>query len=111
MRPAGTLFPPRQRRLAIRLTALLRLAVRLHRNRSPATLPEIELSAERNALTMRLPREWLDAQPLTRIDLEKEALRLGPIGVEFKIGDGRKACTWSVRKPFDFNHAASVNMS
>ena len=90
-------LPPRSRRPAMRLTALLRLAVRLHRNRSPDPLPEIELSAESNTLTMRLPREWLDAQPLTRVDLEKEALRLGPLGVELEIGNRKKAKSRTTR--------------
>ncbi len=33
------------------------------------------------------------------------------IAVAVAIGDGRKACTWSARKPFFLSHSASSSMS
>ena len=33
------------------------------------------------------------------------------MAVAVAIGDGRKVCTWSARKPFFFSHSASSSMS
>ena len=33
------------------------------------------------------------------------------IAVALAIGDGRKACTWSARKPLRLSHSASSSMS
>ncbi|MCG3146134.1 MAG: hypothetical protein HONDAALG_03989 [Gammaproteobacteria bacterium] len=33
------------------------------------------------------------------------------MAVAVAIGAGRKACTWSARKPFLFSHSASSSMS
>ena len=56
-----------------RLAVLLRLAVVLHRNRSPEPLPELTLSADGDRLHLAFPAGWLDAHPLTHADLEQEA--------------------------------------
>ncbi|HET9123060.1 MAG TPA: Ppx/GppA phosphatase family protein, partial [Acidiferrobacteraceae bacterium] len=50
---------------ALRLLAVLRLAVLLHRSRSSEPLPPIKLRASGNALSLTVPREWLKDHPLT----------------------------------------------
>ncbi len=58
----------------LRLVALLRLAVTLHRSRSPrSTVPPLQLQANGDELRLTFPGDWLDRHPLTRSDLEREA--------------------------------------
>jgi exopolyphosphatase / guanosine-5'-triphosphate,3'-diphosphate pyrophosphatase len=58
--------------MALRLIVLLRLAVLLHRGRSPTALPTIELAATPSSLVLRFPRRWLKDHPLTSADLHQE---------------------------------------
>ncbi len=69
-----------------RLAMPLRLAVVLHRSRSPLPLPPIELSAAKNALDLRFPPGWLDEHPLTRADLETEEACLREAGYRMSFG-------------------------
>lgn len=63
----------------LRLVALLRLAVTLHRSRSPrSTVPTLQLQANGDELRLTFPGDWLDRHPLTRSDLEREADYLAP---------------------------------
>lgn len=57
----------------LRLTVLLRLAVVLRRSRIDEPLPKISLKASDTSLILRLPKDWLNAHPLTRLDLEQES--------------------------------------
>lgn len=66
-------LPPRQGTRLLRLTALLRLAVLLHRSRSADELPSLALTATERGLALSFPAGWLDAHPLTSADLEQEA--------------------------------------
>ena len=36
---------------------------------------------------MEFPAGWLDAHPMTRLDLEKEAVRLAPLGFQLEAVD------------------------
>ncbi len=54
------------------LIVILRLAVLLHRGRSPVALPKIDLQPRARALDIVFPKGWLDSQPLTAADLENE---------------------------------------
>lgn len=72
-------------RQAERLALLLRLAVVLHRSRSAVALPEFRLSGDKRRLSLRLPAGWLDAHPLTRTDLEREAQYLAQIDVALEF--------------------------
>lgn len=54
------------------LIVLLRLAVLLHRGRSVAALPKLELHPKGRTLEIVFPKGWLDAHPLTATDLENE---------------------------------------
>jgi len=65
-------LPRSWRDQALRLAMLLRLAVLLHRNRSDAPIPPIGLEVSGNSLSLTFDREWLEANPLTVADLERE---------------------------------------
>lgn len=54
------------------LIVILRLAVLLHRGRSTAALPKIELQPKARSLDIAFPRGWLETHPLTAADLENE---------------------------------------
>ena len=71
--------PDDMRDANLRLVALLRLAVTLHRSRSPRSIiPALKLNASGNELAIIFPGEWLERHPLTRSDLEREADYLAP---------------------------------
>jgi exopolyphosphatase/guanosine-5'-triphosphate,3'-diphosphate pyrophosphatase len=65
------------------LIVLLRLAVLLHRGRSPRAVPDVELQVKGRAIELRFPKGWLAEHPLTAADLEQEVeyLRAG----EFRL--------------------------
>jgi exopolyphosphatase/guanosine-5'-triphosphate,3'-diphosphate pyrophosphatase len=63
----------REGRALLRLSLLLRLAVRLHRDRGPLLLPAIRAEAGKSLLELAFPRAWCEDHPLTLADLEEEA--------------------------------------
>jgi exopolyphosphatase/guanosine-5'-triphosphate,3'-diphosphate pyrophosphatase len=65
-----------------RLAILLRLAVLLHRSRSPEPLPPVRLQPRALGLTLYFPPQWLEQHPLTCADLEQEAELLRAAGFE-----------------------------
>ncbi len=67
------------------LAVLLRLAVVLHRSRSTVPLPHIAASGKSGQITLRLPKEWLDKHPLTKLDLQEEADYLDNSPVVLKV--------------------------
>lgn len=67
------------------LIVLLRLAVLLHRGRSTAALPKMELLARGRSLEISFPRGWLDDHPLTATDLENEVENLKSSGFRLKV--------------------------
>ncbi|HEY4369944.1 MAG TPA: exopolyphosphatase [Steroidobacteraceae bacterium] len=68
------------------LIVLLRLAVLLHRGRSPVALPKMVLQARGRSLEIGFPRGWLDDNPLTAADLENEVEYLKGFGFKLKVG-------------------------
>ena len=86
-------LPARMQPSAQRLTALLRLAVLLHRARSDEPLPELQLDAGPTQLTLGLPRTWLERHPLTRIDLEQERDYLKHIGIRLQVVKAERLST------------------
>jgi exopolyphosphatase / guanosine-5'-triphosphate,3'-diphosphate pyrophosphatase len=68
----------------MRLCVLLRLAVLLHRNRTEDPLPLARVAADEAAITLTFPAGWLDAHPLTQLDLSEEIeyLRTIPLKLE-----------------------------
>ena len=73
------LVPPWDR-LAEFLMVLLRLAVLLHRGRSPEPLPEVKFRVKGRNLTLELPQRWMKDHPLTIEDLEQERQYLKEAG-------------------------------
>ena len=65
------LVPPWDERAA-RMAVILRLAVLLNRSRTLVPLPPVKVGARAGAVTLRFPRGWLKANPLTAADLEQE---------------------------------------
>jgi exopolyphosphatase/guanosine-5'-triphosphate,3'-diphosphate pyrophosphatase len=78
------LLPPWDR-LAEFLTVLLRLAVLLHRGRSPQPLPEVRLGVKGRTLNLELPQRWMKEHPLTLEDLEQERGYLKEAGFRLNI--------------------------
>jgi exopolyphosphatase / guanosine-5'-triphosphate,3'-diphosphate pyrophosphatase len=82
------LIPPWDR-AALPLIVLLRLAVLLHRGRSPTALPSIELTAKPRSLEVRFPSRWLKDHPLTSADLQQEIDHLRPHGFRLRVFSAR----------------------
>jgi exopolyphosphatase/guanosine-5'-triphosphate,3'-diphosphate pyrophosphatase len=79
------LLPPWDR-LAEFLIVLLRLAVLLHRGRSPQPLPAVGLTVKGRNITLELPPRWIKEHPLTLEDLEQERAYLKEAGFRLSIG-------------------------
>ena len=77
--------PSKLQKSALRLAILLRLAVLLHRNRSKVELPEIRLIADRCGIRLKFPPGWLEANPLTITDLEREQQYLAAMGYDLNF--------------------------
>jgi exopolyphosphatase / guanosine-5'-triphosphate,3'-diphosphate pyrophosphatase len=73
------------------LLLLFRLAVLLHRSRSPAELPEIRVVANKNKLQVYFPEGWLDDNRLTMASLEQETLWVEVLGYELSVGSFQQA--------------------
>jgi len=67
---------------ARRIVCLLRLAVLLHRSRSPEPLPPIGLRATASGLALEFPAGWLEEHALTAENLSTEAERLKALDLE-----------------------------
>ena len=80
-------LPSGRRKLALRLTALLRLAVRLHHTRSDEALPELQIEARKSRMKLTFPKGWLRDRPLTRADLEKEVVALARAEVGLEVDE------------------------
>lgn len=78
-------LPDRLLLQARRTAALLRLAVLLHRSHEADEIPRLEATADGPLLRLRLPRQWLEARPLLRTDLEGEPDDLAPLGVTLAL--------------------------
>ena len=80
---------PRDWRLPLqRLAMLLRLAVLLHRSRTPGLRPPVraELVDKARVLQLQFTRKaWLDQHPLTRADLELESDYLDSTGLSLRL--------------------------
>jgi len=67
------------------LAVLLRLAVVLHRSRSPRPLPEFSLVARDLSLKLSFPSGWLQEHPLTEADLAQECSYLKAAGFDLSF--------------------------
>jgi len=72
-------------RANLRLAALLRMAVRLHRNRGASPLPPIAIRTEGKDVVLAFPAGYLARHPLTRAELEDEAALLKEAGLELRV--------------------------
>jgi exopolyphosphatase/guanosine-5'-triphosphate,3'-diphosphate pyrophosphatase len=79
------LLPPWDRRCEF-LIVILRLAVLLHRGRSPQPLPEVRLRVKGRVVTLELPARWMKEHPLTLEDLEQEKHYLKEAGFRLSLG-------------------------
>ena len=78
------LLPPWDRHAEYLIT-LLRLAVLLHRGRTPQPLPSVVLNVKGRTLTLELPQRWIKEHPLTLEDLEQERGYLKEAGFRLNI--------------------------
>jgi exopolyphosphatase/guanosine-5'-triphosphate,3'-diphosphate pyrophosphatase len=65
-----------------RLCVLLRLAVLLHRGRTTAAKPWVQLTVQDDAIVASFPDGWLAAHPLTAAEMASEATYLQAAGFE-----------------------------
>jgi exopolyphosphatase/guanosine-5'-triphosphate,3'-diphosphate pyrophosphatase len=72
-----------------RMLFSLRLAFVLCRRRADVKLPEIEVSQRSDALDegfeVRLPKEWIDANPLVEYSLAQESDEWERVGKRYKV--------------------------
>ncbi len=65
-------LPGDWRESALRLSMLLRLAVLINRSRSPVDMPSVILDVSATAMNLEFDSDWLNSNPLTIADLERE---------------------------------------
>ena len=63
------------------MSALLRLAVLLNRNRDAEVVSLPHLTASGSKLKLNFAEEWLSEHPLARVDLEREQRLIKPSGL------------------------------
>ena len=80
-----TLLPRAWRQTALRLAILLRLAVLLNRSRSAIDLSAVTISARGERVTLAFDSSWLEANPLTVADLEREIGYLSVVGYKLEV--------------------------
>lgn len=79
------LLPKELRQSTLRLCLLLRLAVLLNRNRSPANLPRLIFKVDQRVLKVNFSAGWLAQHPLTASDLAQEAIYVKAGGYHLKV--------------------------
>lgn len=82
---AFEMIPDRLLAATRRSTALLRLAVLLHRSHEADPIPLLRLQADGERLRLALDRGWLQARPLLRADLAGEPEDMLGLGVQLEI--------------------------
>ena len=79
-------LPERDVLRARKLATLLRLSAVLHRARSSAPMPAMQLvCVGTSGLKLRFPLEWLTAHPLTRADLKQECEVIAKLGIRLSV--------------------------
>ena len=84
-------LPPADADRTRRLALVLRLAVLLHRSRTPAGHPPLRVAAGERELAVSFPAGWLAAHPLTAADLALERDYLARAGLSLRAGAARTA--------------------
>lgn len=67
-----SVLPVPSQRPAVRLAVLLRLAALVHRSRTGSASPELRLRVRGRTVRLQVPATWLQGNPLTLADLERE---------------------------------------
>ncbi|MEM7402124.1 MAG: exopolyphosphatase [Pseudomonadota bacterium] len=78
-------LPSRWQEQAMYMIVILRIAVLIHRDRVPKTLPEIKVRDEDGTLSVRFNKKWLDEHPLTVAELEQEQNYLKALSIKVSI--------------------------
>jgi exopolyphosphatase/guanosine-5'-triphosphate,3'-diphosphate pyrophosphatase len=78
-------LPDYMRHIALRLAAIIRLAVLLRRSRSGRDVMPARVSATEKKITLQFPPGWLDAHPLTSVDLRREKKYLKSVGMKLRF--------------------------
>jgi len=71
-RSAFSGLPLPWQRPSLRLAILLRLAALMHRSRTGSPAPDLRLRVQGRTLRLQVPAAWLESNPLTLADLERE---------------------------------------
>ena len=74
-------LPSSWHKIAMRISVIHRLAVLLHRNRSTRELPRVDFNISGELLRLEFPDEWLNSNPLTVADLDREKKYLADVDV------------------------------
>jgi exopolyphosphatase/guanosine-5'-triphosphate,3'-diphosphate pyrophosphatase len=80
-------LPTRMREKTVRMAALLRVAVALHRSRSAETCP-VHAEATEHRLEVVLSSEWVQNHALALDELEQERKFLREMGIKMKVRTG-----------------------
>lgn len=70
---------------SVYLTLILRLAILLHRSRDEKQLPSFKINMDKNKISLKFPKQWLEQLPLTQADLLQEADYLKTIGYKLEF--------------------------
>lgn len=76
---------PLENELDWALLFVLRLAVIFHRERRYRTPPDLQIDWNVHYIRLAIPKDWLEAHPLTRADLEMEQNYWRKIGYEMEL--------------------------
>jgi exopolyphosphatase/guanosine-5'-triphosphate,3'-diphosphate pyrophosphatase len=79
-------LPNEWRERALRLSILFRLAVLLNRSRGPSSPSGIGASIEESTLKLNFPPRWLEANPLTVADLDREQQYMHAVSYDLQYG-------------------------
>jgi len=77
-------FQSLTRKIVLKLTVLLRLAVLLNRGRNESNAVEVKIINEKRQLSLTFPDQWLDQHPLTLRDLEREQKYMRSLSYDLK---------------------------
>ncbi len=80
---------PARERTIRRLLPLLRIALRMRRDRSDRPIPTPNLIASEGRLSLQFSAGWLEENPLTRADLEREARHLASLDLILVVNEDR----------------------
>ena len=80
------LLPRGWREPAVRLAILLRLAVLLNRSRRDREAPQVAIRVGEDSLDLKFDAAWLDANPLSVADLDRERGYLENVGYSLSFG-------------------------